>query len=254
MNSTEKIDKIVKSISKTTQGGNTFFDQIDLSIKNPKNLDLTLDLFKKIYEDFGLAYNLVVSGGFGDLVMWLLKNKQIICNGSIIQASGSLTSHFTDMNKIKKAKEVRIEKSIGDIENKDFIFVDDSYYSGTTGVTLNNYLNRVGSKIIKTYVIYDGNDRKSSDRIALYSYYDWNKGSKRTADELMKELGKYDSIPTDIFTKKIMKGEITSIIQLRKEINQFKIRSGQKGIDVYTRIREGFKHLKTFENFCKNKS
>jgi len=251
MNSTEKIDKIVKSISKTTQGGNTFFDQIDLSIKNPKNLDLTLDLFKKIYEDFGLAYNLVVSGGFGDLVMWLIEKQKIKCNGTILQLSGGLTSHFTDMDKIKKAKVAKIEKSIGDFEKKNFIFIDDSYYSGTTGVSINNFLNKVGSKIIKTYVIYDGNDKKSSDRISLYNYYDWNKGSNRTIDELMAELKKYDGIPTDVFHKKIIKGEITSIIQLRKEISQFKIQSGQKGIDVYTRVREGFNHLKTFDNFYK---
>jgi len=251
MNSTKKIDNIVKSISKTTKGGNTFFDQIDLSIKNPKNLDLTLDLFNKIYDDFGLDYNLVVSGGFGDLVMWLLKNKKIICNGTIIQASGSLTSHFTDMNKIKNWKEVRIEKSIGDIENKDFIFVDDSYYSGTTGVSIDNYLKKFGSKVIKTYVVYDGNDKKSPDRISIYNYYDWNKGSNRSVDELMRELRKYEGVPTDIFTKKIIKGEIKSIIQLRKEINQFKLKTGQKGIDVYSRVRESLKWIKYFENFIK---
>jgi len=246
-----KIDKIVKSASKNIAGGHKFFDQIDHAMKQPENEDIVLALFQKIYDQYGVNYNMVISGGFGDLVMWLIEKQKIKCNGTILQLSGGLTSHFTDMDKIKKAKVAKIEKSIGDFEKKNFIFIDDSYYSGTTGVSINNFLNKVGSKIIKTYVIYDGNDKKSSDRISLYNYYDWNKGSNRTIDELMAELKKYDGIPTDVFHKKIIKGEITSIIQLRKEISQFKIQSGQKGIDVYTRVREGFNHLKTFDNFYK---
>ena len=251
MNYIKKIDNIVKSISKNTKGGNTFFDQIDASIKNPKNIDLTMDLFDKIYNDFGFNYNLIVSGGFGDVIMWLIKKDKIICHGSIIQASGELTSHFTDMNKIKKGKEIKIEKSIGDIENKDFIFVDDSYYSGSTEKSINNYLKSFKSKIIKTYVIYDGNDKKNSNRLSTYNYYDWNKGSNRTIDELTDELHKYNGIPTDVFLKKIIKGEITSIIELRKKINQFRLKTGNQGIDVYTRVREGLRYLKYFESFSK---
>lgn len=249
---TQKIDNIVKSISKNTQGGNTFFDQIDKSIKNPKNLDITLDLFRRIYDDFGLKYNLVISGGFGDLVMFLLKRGDIKCKGTILQLSGGLTSHFTDMDKIKKSKEVIIQKQIGEINNKDFIFVDDSFYSGTTGYSIDNFLKKIGSKIIKTYVVYDGNDTKSPNRISLYNYYDWNVGSQRTIEELMNELEKWKDIPNDIFEKDIMKGEIKSIIQLRKKINEFKIKSSGKGIDVYSRVREN--KIFNFKKFNESKS
>jgi hypothetical protein len=252
MNIIKRIDTIVKDISKTTPGGNLFFDKLDSEIKKPKNIDIIVKLFEKIYGDFGLNYNLVVSGGFGDLIMFLLKRGDIKCEGTILQVSGGLTSHFTDMDKIKKVKEVIIQKQIGDINNKDFIFVDDSFYSGTTGYSIDHFLKRIGSKVLKTYVVYDGNDTKSSNRFALYNYYDWNSGSQRTIDELMSELNKYKDIPRDVFEERIIKGKITSIIQLRKEINEFKIRSGAKGIDIYSRIREGFVHLKNFENFSKN--
>ena len=251
MNIIKRIDTIVKDISKTTPGGNLFFDKLDSEIKKPKNIDIIVKLFEKIYGDFGLHYNLVVSGGFGDLIMFLLKRGDIKCEGTILQVSGGLTSHFTDMDKIKKVKEVIIQKQIGDINNKDFIFVDDSFYSGTTGYSIDHFLKRIGSKVLKTYVVYDGNDTKSSNRFALYNYYDWNSGSQRTIDELMSELNKYKDIPRDVFEERIIKGKITSIIQLRKEINEFKIRSGAKGIDIYSRIREGFVHLKNFENFSK---
>lgn len=251
MNVIKKIDNIVKNISDTTSGGNTFFDRLDSQIKNPQNKDIIIELFNKIYSDFGTNFNLVISGGFGDLIMFMLKKDEIKCGGTILQVSGGLTSHFTDMNKIKKSKEVIIQKQIGDINNRDFIFVDDSFYSGTTGFSIDHFLKKHSSRVLKTYVIYDGNDTKSPDRISLYRYYDWNRGSKRSIDDLMHELEKYDNIPNDVFEERIMRGKITSLIQLRREINEFKIKSGQKSFDIHKRIREGFSYLKTFKNFSK---
>jgi hypoxanthine phosphoribosyltransferase len=252
MNVIKKIDNIVKNISDTTSGGNTFFDRLDSQMKNPQNKDIIISLFNKIYSDFGTNFNLVISGGFGDLIMFMLKKDEIKCGGTILQVSGGLTSHFTDMNKIKKSKEVIIQKQTGDIDNKDFIFVDDSFYSGTTSVSIDHFLKKHSSRILKTYVIYDGNDTKSSDRVSLYRYYDWNRGSKRSIEELMSELEKYSDIPSDIFEQRIMQGQITSLIQLRREINDFKIKSGQKSFDIHKRVRESFRWLKRFENFSKN--
>ena len=221
-------------------------------MKNPQNKDIIIKLFEKIYSDFGTNFNLVISGGFGYLIMFMLKKDEIKCGGTILQVSGGLTSHFTDMNKIKKSKEVIIQKQTGDIDNKDFIFVDDSFYSGTTGVSIDHFLKKHSSRILKTYVIYDGNDTKSSDRVSLYRYYDWNRGSKRSIEELMSELEKYSDIPSDVFEQRIMQGQITSLIQLRREINDFKIKSGQKSFDIHKRVRESFRWLKRFENFSKN--
>jgi hypothetical protein len=248
----KKIDNIVKSISSTDSGGNTFFDRLDSEMKDPKNKFIIIKLFEKIYSDFGTNFNLVISGGFGDLIMFLLNKGEIKCGGTILQVSGGLTSHFTDMNKIKKSKEVIVQKQTGDINNKDFIFVDDSFYSGTTGVSIDHFLKKYSSRILKTYVIYDGNDTKSTDRVSLYRYYDWNSGSKRSVRELMYELEKYSDIPSDVFEQRIIRGQITSLIQLRKEINDFKIKSGQKSFDIHNRVRESFKWLKRFENFSKN--
>ena len=78
-----KIDKIVKSASKSISGGHKFFDQIDHAMKQPENEDIILALFKLIYDKYGVNYNLVVSGGFGDLIIWLLENGKIKCNGSM---------------------------------------------------------------------------------------------------------------------------------------------------------------------------
>jgi hypothetical protein len=232
------IDSWVKDISKETIGGNKFFDKIDSKIKSNKSI--ITHLFDQINKDFGLNYNLVASGEFGNIVLQMINKNDIICKGTILLVSGGLTSHFNDMDTIKKIKEINIQKKIGDIDNKDFIFVDDSYYSGTTEFSINKFLNKVGSKLIKTYIVYDGNDKKSINRKSIYNYYDWNVGSNRSIEDLLIELDKYDA-PKDIFQKKILSGEITSIIQLRKEINRFLLKSGVKGIDVYKRIRESIK-------------
>ena len=67
----------------------------------------------------------------------------------------------------------------------------------------------------------------------------------------MNELDRYKDIPRDSFEERIIKGQIKSIIQLRKEINEFKSKFGGRKIDVYSRIREEFRYLKNFENFSK---
>jgi hypothetical protein len=235
----ELINSWVKEISIKNPGGNIFFDKIDSKIKS--NTFIIKNLFDRIISDFGINYNLVVSGEFGNIILQLIKKNEIVCNGSILLVSGGLTSHFNDMDKIKKIKDVHIQKKIGKIENMEFIFVDDSYYSGTTEFSINKFLNNIGSKIIKTYVVYDGNDKKTKFRKSIYNYYDWNVGSNRSVDDLLNELERYNNLPKDIFRKEIISGNIKSIIQLRKEINKFLIKSGEPTIDVYKRIRESIK-------------
>ena len=66
-----KIDSIVKSISSEIPGGNKFFDKIDDAIKKNENQDIILELFNRIYNDFNFNFNMIISGGFGDLVMYL---------------------------------------------------------------------------------------------------------------------------------------------------------------------------------------
>jgi hypothetical protein len=244
--SIKKIDNWVKNLSKEVRGGNIFFDKIDNLIKS--DFSIIKELFEKIYSDFGYDFNLVVSGEIGRIILKMIKSGEISCNGEKILVSGGLTSHFNDMDKIRKVKEISIEyATIGGFKNKDFVFVDDSYYSGTTEKSIDQFINKIGSKIIKTYVVYDGNDKKSNSRVSLYRYYDFNKGSKRTPGELFNELSKYD-VPKEKFESRILSGEIESIIQLRKEINEYLKKTGNREIEVYRRVRESVKSYNDFIN------
>ena len=58
------------------------------------------------------------------------------------------------------------------IRGNDFIFVDDSYYSGTTRDIINAELNKYGGKITRTFVVYDGSKEKDDSVFSLYRYYD----------------------------------------------------------------------------------
>ena len=216
-----KLNAIVDSALKTHQKGEKFFDKIDDELKSPKNEDIILKLFEKIYHDFGFNYNMVISGGFSDYIQYLIKHSKVICKGNVFQVSGSLTSHKGELGKIKTHKQVLPMHKRADISEQDFIFVDDSYFSGTTEVAVNEYLKNFKSKVIKTYVIYDGNFRDDINLVSLYNYFDHHHGVKKPVEILLEYLYKLKDIPYDIYEKKIVRGEITTLFDLKNQVNKF---------------------------------
>ena len=175
-NIANKVSDIVnKSLNKYI-GGEKFFDQLDKEFKKPENIDIIKHMFQVISTQNGMFYNIVVSGKFGDWIKTLIIDKKIIpFNGTFLHVSGSLTSHEGFLNKIKEDKQIEIIYKSGDIQNKEFIFFDDSYYSGSTNRSISNFLILNNSLLKKTYVIYDGSDKTSNDRWSYYNYYKQNK-------------------------------------------------------------------------------
>ncbi len=172
INPGQKIDTIVDNILQKVSGGDKFFDMLDDEIKNPKNIDVIITLFEKIYQKYNYNYNLALSGSFGDIVLNLISKDIIKCSGIIVIFSGSITSHKNKMGIVSSNKKVDIKYQSNKIDNNKFIFVDDSYYSGTTSKLIDKFLSSKGSYINEIYVIYDGNDSKDDNRHSLYSYYD----------------------------------------------------------------------------------
>lgn len=79
-----------------------------------------------------------------------------------------------------------------------FLLFDDSYYSGSTKIAIEKYLKKYNSNISKTYVLYDGNDKIENDRVSLYRYYDYHKGTKLSVDKLLNYLDNYkNDLPTN---------------------------------------------------------
>ena len=223
----EKLNNIVEDILHQEGGGEQFFDRIDDVIKDPKNLDITLALFNKIYEKYNHDYNLVVSGSFGKKLLELNKKGKIHCSGTFVLMVGSITSHQNKMGLITKNKEVKIEFQDEEIEKgKEFIFVDDSYYSGTTYKLIKKFLEDRGSTIKEVYVIYDGNDKKEDNRYSLYSYYDKHSGREWDKQTLLSRLEKIKGSNIEDIKPLILNGEIKTNRDLISAINFYWRKSG----------------------------
>ena len=224
-----KLNSIVDSALKTHQKGDKFFVKIDDALKRPENQDIIHKLFEQVYSEFGYEYNLVLSGSFSNYILYLIRHDHIICKGNILQVSGHLTSHQGEIGKITKNKEVEVASQRSDFSNQDFIFVDDSYFSGTTEMAINEFLKKFNSKVIKTYVIYDGNFHSKgevSHIVSLYNYFEHHHGVEKPVEVLLEYLYKMKDIPYDIYQQKIISGEITTLYDLKNQINQFHSKVG----------------------------
>ena len=207
----DKIKYYVDKILKDFQGGEEFFDKLDEVIRLPKNIDVIQVLFNTIYKENGDNFNVVVSGKFGDWLKFLVNKGILKVNGNLILVKGSLRLEDTNLNKLSFKKDIDIIYKKHDIDGQDYIFIDDSFYSGSTKKAIEEWLKQHNSKIIKTYVIYDGNDKKFDDLKSLYRYYDYHTGKLLPVIKLYEILNNIkNEIPFDynIIVDKISKGEI----------------------------------------------
>jgi len=226
----QKLEDIVEEILNQEGGGEVFFDKLDDAIKDPKNLDITLALFNKIYEKhnpYKDDFNLVVSGSYGRKILELVNQNKIKCSGTFVLMAGSITSHQNKMGLITKNKNVKIEFQDNHIGNgKEFIFVDDSYYSGTTYKLIKKFLEDRGSTIKEVYVIYDGNDTPEDNRYTLYSYYDRHSGREWDKQSLLSRLEKIEGANIEDIKPLIMNGEVKTNRDLISVINFYWSKNG----------------------------
>jgi hypoxanthine phosphoribosyltransferase len=194
----EKLKNIVESSLQIEGGGEKFFDRIDNMIKDEKNEDIIFELFKKIREKNGNDFNMILSGSFGEKIISMITNGKLKFNGKYTLFNGSITSHQNKMGIISKNKEVNVRQSSifswwDNIKDYKLIFVDDSYYSGTTLKLIKIFLSKYEANIDSIYVIYDGNDKPSSNRYSLYSYYDNHSGREWDKNTLIDMLSKIEN-------------------------------------------------------------
>lgn len=55
---------------------------------------------------------------------------------------------------------------------RDFLFIDDSFFSGKTLAVIQEELDKLGGNLIGAYVAYDGSKEKNENVWSLYRYYD----------------------------------------------------------------------------------
>ncbi len=146
---------LVDNVIKSDVGGRKFFNKIDKLIKEDP------DTIKEICKGLSSEW-IVSSGSFGDRLYDIFSRGEIKCRGIIVFNGKILTKN--------KGVNSYYPESF-DLDNKTFVFVDDSIFSGKTLNEIERYLiQEHNSKISKIRVGYDGS--KLDRRIeSLYKYW-----------------------------------------------------------------------------------
>ena len=153
------MESIVNTCLKQHEGGEKFFDAIDEKLRND-NL-LMIMMIAKIVENEKFDY-LIVSERFGYAFKeFCEKNIDNNFSNNIITVNGGL-----------RRGNITTNLNI-DINNKNLVFIDDSFYAGRTRNKIKDYINQNGGNLISTYVFYDGSKEKDENLYSFYRYYDY---------------------------------------------------------------------------------
>lgn len=153
----DKLNSIIKDIKSKYVGGKPFFDALDDSIKSITNQDMILALLRGNTNEW-----ISTSGEFGDVVYKLWKEGKFKCKGLVVFNGKMLTNR----EGVKDWHPVDF-----DLDDKEFIYIDDSYFSGSTSRKINEFLNEHNSKIKSVSVIYDGSKEKNKSVKSFFRYY-----------------------------------------------------------------------------------
>ena len=143
------ITNIVDSVLNKYKEGQLFFSNLDLSFRNKKVIDILLASIPN-------KYKIVTSGSFGRTISRLYPYKtNLLLPGDLRHKSKY------DLTPQRKY-----------IKKQDYIFLDDSYYSGRTVNVVRKALEEQRGNLVKTFVIYDGKKTKEKDVEYFYRYFD----------------------------------------------------------------------------------
>ncbi len=153
----DRLDSIVKDLLSKYEGGRPFFDALDDSIKDITNQDMMMALLKGNTNEW-----VATSGEFGDKIYKLWKEGKFKCKGLVV-FNGKMLTNKTGVNGWYPTD--------FELDGKDFVYIDDSYFSGSTAKKINDFLKEHNSKIKLVSVIYDGSKEKVRGVKSFFRYY-----------------------------------------------------------------------------------
>lgn len=150
------MNRIVGICLRNHEGGENYFNELDNMVKN--NIALVTSYVDYIVEKENIN-SIIASGEIGENLIFY---KEVgLINANIVTVNGGL----------RKGREIaNLDSSL--ITGKQFIFLDDSYYSGKTADKVNEAVEKNGGNVICTYVFYDGSKEKHDNVHSLFRYYD----------------------------------------------------------------------------------
>lgn len=158
----KKLNETIFDLIQEHEGGEKFFDAIDNYIKNNENvIDAILNMINKTGNNTQSAgLNIIVSGEFGRIFASKYATKIDNLDTLIVVNGGIRKGNMVD------------DLSIYDLQGKQFIFLDDSFFKGRTRNRIAYELEKNGAKLTRTYVAYDGCIDKQFNVHSLFRYYD----------------------------------------------------------------------------------
>ncbi len=143
------LDNIIQQLLVKYEGGQVYFSALDNSIQHKIIVDKILSIASE-------KNTIIVSGGFGRFFKATYPEKKVmLLNGGL-----------------RHLKSIDLGYKRNQIKNKDFIFIDDSYYLGRTRNVIRAEIERLQGNFIHSYVVYDGSKFKDKEITSLYRYHE----------------------------------------------------------------------------------
>jgi hypothetical protein len=211
----------------------SFLEKIDEFIISSENIPLIQEMFDIILEDEPAGFDIISSGNFGKWILKLVEEEEIKFDGNIVVTTGSIRKIKKDENNIVDI----IQKRFDDISNKNFIFMDDSYFAGGTRDRISEYLNNFNSKIKKSYVFYTHNLENPNEVFSFYCYSENHSEEIVPIHNYIEHLNKIDlSLIENIIWSKIDNDEISNIKELINNIKELTEKVQEKRILNYKKF------------------
>jgi hypothetical protein len=149
---------IVDELTIKYRKGRPFFDALDDIIKSYENRDIILELVKNCENEW-----IASSGEFGKIIYDLYNDGAFKCKGVVVFNGKMLTNNIGVESWIPQGF---------DLNDKSFVYVDDSYFSGGTVKKIEVFLTNYNSDIKLVNVMYDGSEEKLDFINSFYRYWD----------------------------------------------------------------------------------
>lgn len=145
-----------KKCEKQYIGGEVYFNELDRLIKYDTELLCSYLIYVASKEN---NTNFVISGEIGQVILKCKHEGMLPSHFQILTLSGSLRlgAPVIQMNQEMIASQ--------------FIFIDDSFYSGKTLDRVKEFIEINGGKISTCYVFYDGGKNRCNIVHSLFRYY-----------------------------------------------------------------------------------
>lgn len=154
-----RLNEKVAEILRQHPEGEPFFDALDAMIRGDQNI---LEAFMNfVYNKLdNRQYGVILSGNFGNAIFSAYGLRLYEDFSDVILVNGGIRKGETPI--IFKDK----------LETTNYVFLDDSFYSGTTRNAIASVLGSLNGRIVKTFVIYDGAKVRQRDVLSMFRYFD----------------------------------------------------------------------------------